>query len=43
MEGLERIVLEHAFFAGLGPEFAAAISGCTRNLRFAAGDPTAGA
>ena len=38
MEGLERIVLEHPFFAGLGPEFAAAISGCARNLRFAAGD-----
>jgi CRP-like cAMP-binding protein len=38
MEGLERIVLEHPFFAGLGPEFAAAISGCARNLRFAAGE-----
>jgi CRP/FNR family transcriptional regulator, cyclic AMP receptor protein len=38
MEGLERIVLEHPFFAGLGPEFAAAISGCARNLRFARGD-----
>jgi CRP/FNR family transcriptional regulator, cyclic AMP receptor protein len=38
MEGLERIVLEHPFFAGLGPEFAAAISGCARNLRFAPGD-----
>jgi CRP/FNR family cyclic AMP-dependent transcriptional regulator len=35
MEGLERIVLEHPFFAGLGPEFGAAISGCARNLRFA--------
>jgi len=38
MEGLERIVLQHSFFAGLGPEFAAAISGCARNLRFARGD-----
>ena len=38
MEGLERIVLEHPFFAGLGPEFGAAISGCARNLRFAAGE-----
>ena len=38
MEGLERIVLQHPFFAGLGPEFGAAISGCTRNLRFAAGE-----
>ncbi len=25
MQGLERIVLEQPFFAGLGPEFAAAI------------------
>jgi len=38
MRGLERIVLEHPFFAGLGPEFGVAISGCARNLRFAAGD-----
>jgi CRP/FNR family transcriptional regulator, cyclic AMP receptor protein len=38
MEGLERIVLEHPFFAGLGPEFATAISGCARNLRFAVGE-----
>jgi CRP/FNR family cyclic AMP-dependent transcriptional regulator len=38
MQGLERIVLDQPFFAGLGPEFGAAISGCARNLRFAAGD-----
>ena len=38
MQGLERIVLGHPFFAGLGPEFSAAISGCARNLRFAAGE-----
>ena len=38
MEGLERIVLEHLFFAGLGPEFGATISGCARNRRFAAGE-----
>jgi CRP/FNR family transcriptional regulator, cyclic AMP receptor protein len=38
MQGLERIVLEQPFFAGLGPEFGAAISGCARNLRFTAGD-----
>jgi len=38
MQGLERIVLEQPFFAGLGPEFGVAISGCARNLRFAAGD-----
>jgi CRP-like cAMP-binding protein len=38
MRGLERIVLEHPFFAGLGAEFGEAISGCARNLRFAADD-----
>ena len=38
MEGLERIVLDQLFFAGLGPEFGAAISGCARNLRFVAGE-----
>jgi CRP/FNR family transcriptional regulator, cyclic AMP receptor protein len=38
MQGLERIVLDQPFFAGLGPEFGAAISGCARNLRFAAGE-----
>jgi CRP/FNR family transcriptional regulator, cyclic AMP receptor protein len=38
MEGLERIVLAHPFFAGLGAEFGNAISGCARNLRFAAGE-----
>ena len=37
MQGLERIVLDQPFFAGLGPEFGAAISGCARNLRFATG------
>jgi CRP/FNR family cyclic AMP-dependent transcriptional regulator len=38
MAGLERIVLEHPFFAGLGAAFAQAISGCARNMRVAAGD-----
>ena len=38
MQGLERIVLDQPFFAGLGPDFGAAISGCARNLRFAAGE-----
>jgi CRP/FNR family cyclic AMP-dependent transcriptional regulator len=38
MAGLERIVLEHPFFADLGTAFAEAISGCARNLRVAAGD-----
>ena len=36
MQGLERIVLDQPFFAGLGPEFGSAISGCARNLRFTA-------
>ena len=38
MQGLERIVLGQPFFVGLGPEFGAAISGCARNVRFAAGE-----
>ena len=38
MRGLERIVLDQPFFAGLGPEFGTAISGCARNLRFTAGE-----
>jgi CRP-like cAMP-binding protein len=37
MEGLERIVLEHPFFAGMEKELGAVISGCARNLRFEAG------
>jgi CRP/FNR family cyclic AMP-dependent transcriptional regulator len=37
MEGLERIVLEHPFFAGLQKELGEAISGCARNLRFEEG------
>jgi hypothetical protein len=38
MKGLEGIVLEHPFFAGLGPEFGRAICGCARNLRFSSGE-----
>lgn len=37
MEGLERIVLAHPFFAGLEAELGQVISGCARNLRFEAG------
>lgn len=37
MEGLERIVREHPFFAGLDEEFVKLISGCARNVRFEAG------
>jgi CRP-like cAMP-binding protein len=37
MEGLERIVKEHQFFAGLGEEFGNLVSGCAKNARFDAG------
>ncbi|MBX5454501.1 MAG: cyclic nucleotide-binding domain-containing protein [Acidobacteriia bacterium] len=37
MEGLERILREHSFFAGLGDAFLALVSGCARNVRFEAG------
>ncbi len=37
MEGLERIVKEHPFFAGLGEEFGNLVSGCAKNVRFDAG------
>ena len=37
MEGLERIVAEHPFFAGLGDAFTALVSGCVKNVRFEAG------
>jgi CRP/FNR family cyclic AMP-dependent transcriptional regulator len=37
MQGLDKILLEHRFFAGLEPELGQVISGCARNLRFEAG------
>lgn len=37
MEGLERIVGEHAFFAGLDEESSRLVSGCAKNVRFDAG------
>lgn len=37
MEGLERILREHPFFAGLPPSFCALVSGCAKNVRFDAG------
>ncbi|MDE2162742.1 MAG: cyclic nucleotide-binding domain-containing protein [Alphaproteobacteria bacterium] len=37
MEGLERIVREHPFFAGLKEGFCQLISGCAKNVRFEAG------
>lgn len=37
MEGLERIVKEHPFFAGLDEDFCTLVCGCARNVRFDAG------
>lgn len=37
MEGLERIVSEHRFFAGLSTEFVDLVTGCCQNVRFDAG------
>ena len=38
MEGLERIVLEHSFFAGMRPEYTDLITGCAKNVRFEPGE-----
>lgn len=37
MEGLERIVKEHPFFAGLEEGFCTLVCGCAKNVRFEAG------
>jgi CRP-like cAMP-binding protein len=37
IEGLEHIVAQHAFFAGLEPPFIALVSGCAKNARVEAG------
>jgi CRP-like cAMP-binding protein len=37
IEGLERIVREHRFFAGLEESFVRLVVGCARNVRFEAG------
>ncbi len=37
MEGLERIIREHKFFAGLDPRFSDLVCGCAKNVRFEAG------
>src|SRR5450755_70211 len=34
---LERIISEHPFFAGLGPEYTSLLVGCASNVRFEAG------
>lgn len=36
MEGLERIIREHPFFAGLDERFIQLVCGCARNVRFEA-------
>ncbi|MCI2397807.1 cyclic nucleotide-binding domain-containing protein [Aliiroseovarius subalbicans] len=38
IDGLEKIVGGHALFAGLGDAFLSTVSGCAKNVRFAAGD-----
>jgi CRP/FNR family cyclic AMP-dependent transcriptional regulator len=37
VEGLERIIRDHPFFAGLDEEFRRLVCGCARNVRFEAG------
>lgn len=37
MEGLERIIREHPFFAGLENGFCTLVCGCAKNVRFEAG------
>jgi CRP-like cAMP-binding protein len=37
MEGLERIIKEHPFFAGMQDAFLELVCGCAKNARFAAG------
>jgi CRP-like cAMP-binding protein len=37
MEGLERIVREHPFFAGMKEEYTNLLAGCAKNARFEAG------
>lgn len=36
-EGLQRIIREHPFFAGLEPRFCDLVTGCAKNVRFEAG------
>jgi len=37
MEGLDRILREHKFFAGLSEEFVTLVTGCAKNVRFESG------
>lgn len=38
IEGLDRLLQEHPFFAGMDPQACATIAGCAANERFNAGD-----
>ncbi len=38
MEGLERIVREHSFFAGMKEDYTDIVAGCAKNARFEPGD-----
>lgn len=38
MESLERLLADHPFFAGLGPEHLAVLVGCAQNVRFEPGE-----
>lgn len=38
MRGLERIIRDHPFFAGLDDAFCQLVYGCAKNVRFAEGD-----
>ena len=38
MEGLERIVREHSFFAGMKQDYTDIVTGCAKNVRFEPGD-----
>lgn len=37
IEGIERIVMEHPFFAGMEERFCTLVCGCAKNVRFEAG------
>ena len=38
MEGLERFLREHSFFAGMAPDYIDILTGCAKNVRFEEGD-----
>lgn len=38
IRGLDRLICEHAFFAGISPDYCELIGGCARNVRFDEGE-----